>query len=595
MTDELSKMLITVSRYRIYLMKYLNISKTELLKILAERMNLTENEVHLKDIKDLNKCSKILNELKTWKCELTGVRRLKPGNPRDLAKKDMGVYKMKVVEIFNSIDGEGKRTGELTTFIRLYGCNLRCGFCFGENQNGKYPEVTLPNLTKKPLNEVNIGDTILTMVDGIIKETIVTDINKRQVDNFNKLQLSNTSFIVTPEHPFRIGNEWKEVKDIKVGDKVINATNQEYSKYILDCYKDDLLNYTIQTLDQLVILYERYRKANSGSNNGNYNPNRYNYERLKDAIKKGICTQDIITGEYCGSLVVHHLDGNHDNDSINNLVIISRKLHDQIHTRGKSFWNKANKVIPFSGLPIISNTNNKNTKQLGYNTIKNVIGITCEPYNTYLINDILVHNCDTKYSYNQESEELPYKEMSIEEIIKECDKYNTDNITLTGGEPLIHLDVKYLLRILSESGYNVNVETNGSVSIKQYYNEDGTHAQGYENVWFTVDYKSPSSGMQDKMLMDNFDVMKYKYQDVVYKFVVGNEKDLDVANDIINTKILTNMNRNNLVYISPIFGDIEPKAIVEYMQKHDLFDSKTPIRCQIQLHKVLWPIDQRGV
>lgn len=331
MTDELSKMLITVSRYRIYLMKYLNISKTELLKILAERMNLTENKVHLKDIKDLNKCSRILNELKTWKCELTGVRRLKPGNPRDLAKKDMGVYKMKVVEIFNSIDGEGKRTGELTTFIRLYGCNLRCGFC------------------------------------------------------------------------------------------------------------------------------------------------------------------------------------------------------------------------------------------------------------------------DTKYSYNQESEELPYKEMSIEEIIKECDKYNTDNITLTGGEPLIHLDVKYLLRILSESGYNVNVETNGSVSIKQYYNEDGTHAQGYENVWFTVDYKSPSSGMQDKMLMDNFDVMKYKYQDVVYKFVVGNEKDLDVANDIINTKILTNINRNNLVYISPIFGDIEPKAIVEYMQKHDLFDSKTPIRCQIQLHKVLWPVDQRGV
>lgn len=32
---------------------------------------------------------------------------------------------MKVVELFNSIDGEGKRVGELTTFIRLYGCNLR--------------------------------------------------------------------------------------------------------------------------------------------------------------------------------------------------------------------------------------------------------------------------------------------------------------------------------------------------------------------------------------------------------------------------------------------------------------------------------------
>ena len=36
---------------------------------------------------------------------------------------------MKVVEIFDSIDGEGLRTGELATFIRLSGCNLRCRYC----------------------------------------------------------------------------------------------------------------------------------------------------------------------------------------------------------------------------------------------------------------------------------------------------------------------------------------------------------------------------------------------------------------------------------------------------------------------------------
>lgn len=36
---------------------------------------------------------------------------------------------MKVVEIFKSIDGEGKRAGLPTTFIRLYGCNLRCSYC----------------------------------------------------------------------------------------------------------------------------------------------------------------------------------------------------------------------------------------------------------------------------------------------------------------------------------------------------------------------------------------------------------------------------------------------------------------------------------
>ena len=36
---------------------------------------------------------------------------------------------MKVVEIFSSIDGEGKRTGQIATFVRLAGCNLRCCYC----------------------------------------------------------------------------------------------------------------------------------------------------------------------------------------------------------------------------------------------------------------------------------------------------------------------------------------------------------------------------------------------------------------------------------------------------------------------------------
>ena len=36
---------------------------------------------------------------------------------------------MKVVEIFNSIEGEGKRAGLPCTFIRLFGCNLNCSYC----------------------------------------------------------------------------------------------------------------------------------------------------------------------------------------------------------------------------------------------------------------------------------------------------------------------------------------------------------------------------------------------------------------------------------------------------------------------------------
>ena len=131
--------------------------------------------------------------------------------------------------------------------------------------------------------------------------------------------------------------------------------------------------------------------------------------------------------------------------------------------------------------------------------------------------------------------------------------------------------------------------------IRSYYNTAGYQEKSYENVWFTVDYKSPSSTMNDKMNIDNFDVKANNWHNVVYKFVVGSKDDLMKAKDIIENYILTETDNNNVIYFSPIFGDIEPKEIVEFMQEHKLFNSKTPIRCQVQLHKVIWPADMKGV
>ena len=34
-----------------------------------------------------------------------------------------------IIEKFVSIDGEGPTAGELATFIRFQGCNLRCSWC----------------------------------------------------------------------------------------------------------------------------------------------------------------------------------------------------------------------------------------------------------------------------------------------------------------------------------------------------------------------------------------------------------------------------------------------------------------------------------
>ena len=54
--------------------------------------------------------------------------------------------KYKIVEIFDSIEGEGKRSGQLATFVRTAGCNLRCSYCDTlyalSEKNCEYTELT---------------------------------------------------------------------------------------------------------------------------------------------------------------------------------------------------------------------------------------------------------------------------------------------------------------------------------------------------------------------------------------------------------------------------------------------------------------------
>lgn len=211
--------------------------------------------------------------------------------------------------------------------------------------------------------------------------------------------------------------------------------------------------------------------------------------------------------------------------------------------------------------------------------------------------------CDTRYSCEKTDENIPYTEMAIEDIINEVNKYPTKNITVTGGEPLIQKDIKYLLRALSELDYDVNVETSGAIDISEYFElgEDNINHQlnEYKNVWFTVDYKCPTSGMDSKMFMDNF---KQKFFGTVYKFVVGSKGDLATAFTVINNNLINRSyipvdlkEINNLIYLSPVFGQIEPKEIVEYMQEKKMVNSSVPIRVQLQLHKFIWKPDKRGV
>ena len=177
--------------------------------------------------------------------------------------------------------------------------------------------------------------------------------------------------------------------------------------------------------------------------------------------------------------------------------------------------------------------------------------------------------CDSMYAVEGDS----YTVMNVLDIIAEVDKLDCLNVTVTGGEPLIHTGCKELLYELCNRGYKVNVETNGSVPI----------VVRHPNLFYTVDYKTLSSGVSDEMIPGIFS--RLSHNDVI-KFVVGNEYDLVHAKSFIDS-IITDAQ----IYVSPIFGKIEPSKIVEFIKKNKLWNW----HIQLQLHKYIWNPDKRGV
>ena len=78
-----------------------------------------------------------------------------------------------------------------------------------------------------------------------------------------------------------------------------------------------------------------------------------------------------------------------------------------------------------------------------------------------------------------------------------------------------------------------------------------------------------------------------KPQDAV-KFVVSSTRDLETAKKIIETYDLC---AKATVYLSSAFSAITPAQIVEYMIQENMKD----VRLQLQMHKYVWDLEQKGV
>lgn len=188
--------------------------------------------------------------------------------------------------------------------------------------------------------------------------------------------------------------------------------------------------------------------------------------------------------------------------------------------------------------------------------------------------------CDSMYAV----EGNDFREMTITDVIDSIRNFNVSNVTITGGEPLIHPGIQDLLNQLDQQGYEINIETNGT----------RPKFKDYKNVFYTMDWKSISSGENSKMDLNK--LMDLSQKDVV-KFVVANPSDLQEASNVIET--LENHFKNlgkslPYFYVSPVFKTMAYEDMVNWILSNQTM-VRNKVRFQVQLHKIVWDPNARGV
>lgn len=184
--------------------------------------------------------------------------------------------------------------------------------------------------------------------------------------------------------------------------------------------------------------------------------------------------------------------------------------------------------------------------------------------------------CDTAWACEKEA---VCRQMSEEEICRRVLESGIKNVTLTGGEPLLQEDIAVLLQRLAQEDFlRLEIETNGSIAVAPYREIEPA-------LVFTLDYKLPGSGVEDRMCLDNF--YSVTPRDTV-KFVVSDDRDLTRAREMMEEYELP---KRCHVIFSAVFDRISPQEIVSFMREHCLND----VRLQLQMHKLIWDPEQRGV
>jgi 7-carboxy-7-deazaguanine synthase len=176
--------------------------------------------------------------------------------------------------------------------------------------------------------------------------------------------------------------------------------------------------------------------------------------------------------------------------------------------------------------------------------------------------------CDTEYSFYGGTR------MPMEAILEKVQSYGCPLVEVTGGEPLHQPGSLVLLTQLCEAGFQVMLETSGALDISKVD----------KRVSIILDVKCPGSGMTDRMRWDTLAHVSGKDE---VKFVLKDRVDYEWARDILKRYQLGD---RCPVHLSPVHGVLHLQSLAEWILEDGL-----PVRLQLQLHKVIWDPQTRGV
>jgi 7-carboxy-7-deazaguanine synthase len=206
--------------------------------------------------------------------------------------------------------------------------------------------------------------------------------------------------------------------------------------------------------------------------------------------------------------------------------------------------------------------------------------------------DLRCSYCDTAYAFTEG------KKMTFAKILGEVNKLAEPFkdalplVELTGGEPLLQKNSVPLMKQLCDEGFTVLLETSGAHDISRVD----------ERVHRIMDLKCPSSGEAERNRLENIPHLKATDE---IKFVIGTREDYEWVKEQITKHQLQKICPLLFSWVHPLVAEQQNKSLKRVpsgqtlISRRELVESiiadALPVRFQAQLHKIVWPPEQRGV